>query len=489
MKRSDIRSSVRLAACLFLAVQLFGCSGGVENSEAGGVGEGGTGYVASSATGTVTGFGSVTGSGSVIVDGIRWDDRSARVETEIDPRQAPVPTKAQLGQRVSIRYQEAGRADVVSVEPEVRARISAINEASGALEFTAAGQTIRINTTAGAGPTTVFDGFELAAELRVDDRVEVHGAQRLDAATGVYSVAAARVQRIAELPAGYERVSGIVQALDATAQSIRIGRLTINTASATVLPSGRRLANGQRVTVWSRPAATAPTVFADVIRIRDDTLFDATEVRLSGYIGRLDDSRFDLGGTRVDAGNAAITPAGARLDDDAYVLVTGMQQANGTVIASSIEVRSGSTRAQYVDISGPVSGYVNIERFYVHGVRIVANDVPMLVNCPNNRIGNGSFVNVIGFIDGSKVVAAQLQCTNGTVSTATSVSGVAEQVSQSSRTFVLTRPGQAPRAVFWGSMTKFDDVSPETLNGKGVEVTGVLDAASGRVLAVQIKRP
>lgn len=482
----------RSTMAVFAVVLISSCSGPSNENETAGVSGGGSGGIASpsaTASGTVTGFGSVSGSGSVIVDGIRWDDRAARVESEIDPRLAPVPTMVQLGQRVGIRYQQAGRADVVSVEPEVVGPISAINTASGALEFTAAGQTIRINMSAGTGPTTVFDGFDLATDLRVDDRVEVHGAQRLDTATGAYTVAAARVQRIAELPAGYVRVSGIVQALDATAQSLRIGGQTIGSASATVVPAGRRLANGQRVTVWVRLAASASNMSADVIRIRDETLFDATEVNLSGYIGRLDDSRFELGGTRVDARNATVTPVGARLNDDAYVLVTGMQQANGTVTATSVEVRNGTSRSRYVDISGPVSGYVNIEKFYVHGVRIVANDVATLTHCPDNRIGNGVFVNVIGFIDGSKVVAVQLQCTNSTASAAANVSGVAEQVSKSSRSFVLTEPGKAPREVFWGSLTKFDDVSPDTLNGKRVEVVGLNDAASGRVLAVHIRRP
>jgi hypothetical protein len=453
------------------------------SSEEAGVGVGGSGVGPSSAAGTVTGF------GSLIVDGVRWEDRAARVETEIDPRAAPIDATVKLGQRVGIEYQTAGEAEVVMIEPEVIAPIAAISVAASPAELLAAGQSVLINFDATAGPVTVFEGFDLVTDLRVGDPIEVHGVQRFSAAGGRYAVAAARIQRLAALPAGFVRVSGIVEALASDRQSFRIGELTVYAARATFQPAGRAIANGDRVTVWSSAAPTGTALNADIIRVRTGDTARIVEVESSGYVGRFDAAArsFELNGVRVNARNATLAPVRAVLTDGAYVRVAGKQQANGSINATNVEVRTATARNRYIDLSGPVSDYQGLDRFYIRGVRIDADDVATLTNCPNNRIGNGSNVNVVGSIKGSKVEAVQLQCTNGSAGVVVDISGVASQVSVAGRTFKLTPAGMPARDVAWSPLTLFNNVSPGTLEGKTVEVIGLNDPAGGRLLAVYVE--
>ena len=69
------------------------------------------------AVGTVNGF------GSVIVDGVSFDNRNAPVVREIAPGQ-DVVAEVKLGDRVAVQYERAGVASQVRVEAALEGIVS-----------------------------------------------------------------------------------------------------------------------------------------------------------------------------------------------------------------------------------------------------------------------------------------------------------------------------------------------------------------------------
>ncbi len=127
-------------ACIAL---LLSCGGGgldvVING--GGVGTGGTGIVA----------GTITGLGSVIVDGVRYDDSQAVLERRPDLLHSEALTLAdlQVGQYVVLELDDAGNPTRVRVEPQLVGPAADVNAAAG--QFTVWGQAVAVNTDPGRG--------------------------------------------------------------------------------------------------------------------------------------------------------------------------------------------------------------------------------------------------------------------------------------------------------------------------------------------------
>src|SRR6186713_2712930 len=82
----------------------------------GGVGSGGTGM----AIGTVNGF------GSVIVDGLRYDD-SAVASLREDAPGVETQTQARLGQRAEIRFTDGGVATALMVDATLVGTVSSVS--------------------------------------------------------------------------------------------------------------------------------------------------------------------------------------------------------------------------------------------------------------------------------------------------------------------------------------------------------------------------
>ena len=100
---------------LALLAALSACNGGggSDTTSTAGVGSGGTGY----ASGTVTGF------GSVVVDGVTIDDRSASVDVEVSPGVSG-DSDVLLGQRVEVETDKDGLAKHIHIMAEVMGRCS-----------------------------------------------------------------------------------------------------------------------------------------------------------------------------------------------------------------------------------------------------------------------------------------------------------------------------------------------------------------------------
>ena len=398
------RMTHRLAVLALAAATTFvGACGGGGGGEAG-VGTGGSGY----AVGTVTGF------GSVIIDGTAWNDSGARVQVENNPASGPVAAAARLGQRVQIEYETEPDAKVVEIGAAAIGTVQAVDISVTPPLLRVAGQIVQLNLDFDAGPVTLFEGYASAAAISPGDIVEVHGTPVPTGAS--YVLQASRIEKLTALPAGSVRVQNVVQQFNAAARTMRLGDITVSTATASVLPMGATIANGRTVTVWARPPAGAGTTLtAEFVRVRDLST-NTKPSDLSGTVTSLDAAArtFDIAGVRVNAVTAMVVPANLALANGNFVVVRGSFRSDGSLIATQVRIRRKGTTPGFdyeVSLTGPISDFVSLADFRVRGVRVDASGATQRACAGNNVIiGNGLNVEIGGAIVGDKVVADLLFC-------------------------------------------------------------------------------
>lgn len=434
----------------------------------GGVGSGGTGM----AIGTINGF------GSVIVDGVRYDDSAVATLREDAPG-VETQTQARLGQRAQLRFTDGGVATALMVDATLVGTVSSVR-APGA--FTVLGQAVTANADPALGPVTQFAGaYTGAASVLAGDAVEVHGLIVVQG-TG-FVVQATRIERLAALPA-YLKATGVVSG--AGPGAFAIGALRVDASAAVVLPMGASIADGAVAAVLAPAASLAlnvdgtPRVVAAQVRVRSLDA-DATRVTVGGVVSALDSTgqRFTLGGVRVSYAGATVSPSGASLANR-YVVATGHRLGDGSLQADTVTVRDG-TRESEAELDGDITAFVSASSFQVRGVAVDAS-AAVLENCPAGGLANGVYVELQGSLAPTGVVATQVHCEGEPGGATVERTGIAGNVDATAGTFVLTPSLGTPVQVHWTSTTFFEGVSAATLAGKRVQVQGQF---SGSVLTAQ----
>lgn len=278
-----------------LALMLAACSPG-------GVGSGGTGL----AEGFVSGF------GSLIVDGIAYDDSQARLQPEtLDDQDALA--RPRIGERVRLRLREDGRIATIEIRSQLRGPITrAAYAMNGGQWIDALGLPVRIiENDTGGFPNTILEGFDSVEAISADDHVEVHGIWGVDAA-GSTALHASRIARLAGPPEHY-KISGRID-------SVADGQLTLRGSQTIALASGASegaWATGTEILAWVR---------------RDDWLnaSGAGAVPVA-RLGRAGPERASFGELRITAtvGAAQIDPA------------SGTMQVNGVEVFVPPALRTG----------------------------------------------------------------------------------------------------------------------------------------------------
>jgi Domain of unknown function (DUF5666) len=328
------------------------CGGG------GGSGSGGTGTTPASAftAGPVRGF------GSIIVNGVRFDDSGAEIENEDGVRGSSDDLR--LGSMVEIESgridDSAGRATAVRIRfgSEIKGPVASVDVAANS--FVVLGQVIEVK------PETVFDdslGASSVAGL-VGKIVEVH-AQR-DAATGHY--VATRIE--AEDGATGFKLRGTISALDTTAKTFRIGDAVISYASlnAADIPAG--LADGMRLRVRVATAQVDGKWVATSIRGGDRRVEDHGDARLQGNVTAFTSATsFEVNGIPVDASAARIDKG--PVTAGSIVEVRGSAK-DGTLVAERVKVLDGRDDSiSGVELHGTISGVDSgAKTFLLRGVKV-----------------------------------------------------------------------------------------------------------------------
>ncbi len=297
----------RWLGVLALVLLVFGCGGGV-----------GTGGTGSFAVGPINGF------GSIIVNGVRFDDVDARVESDDgSPRGSD---SLRLGMMVEVDADEVRNAQAaarqVRVVSELIGRVDSVDPLLGQLVVN--GLTVRTNAS------TVFDE-QFAGGLSgiaVASLIEVYGFA--DGAAG--AVLATRLEPRPGATAFKFR--GALSALDRVARTFRIGSQSFSYLGLSPEPEG--LANGAVVRVvvgTARDGAGRWTVTALAGGVPSR---DGVEGEADGLISAYNsDADFRVNGLPVDASGAVVQ--GGPLAAGLRVEVHGRLQA-GLLIASTVAV-------------------------------------------------------------------------------------------------------------------------------------------------------
>lgn len=319
---------LRQAAAVLAAgvLALVAACGGGGGGDAGG--SSATPVPTTGTTATPSGWsqGPITGFGSVIVNGVRWDDSAAHVLDDDDVAHGSDALK--LGMVVEVEGEHASdgaHASSIRFGSETLGPVSSIDSAASTLVVM--GLTVQVNAS------TVFDtGISNGlAGLAPADVVEVYGL--FDAGTA--TVVATRIEK--RTGVSEYRVRGTVSALDTGVKTFQLGTQLVSYASATGVPA--TLANGVQVKVRVQTAQAGSAWVANRVRlIVRETVADRSEAEVEGVIsGWTSATSFSIDGLPVDASAAAFPEGQTGVVLGAHVEVKGAVR-NGTLVATRVHL-------------------------------------------------------------------------------------------------------------------------------------------------------
>jgi hypothetical protein len=304
--------------------------------------------------------GPITGFGSVIVNGVRFDDSGAQIEFEDnDDRIGDKNGGLQIGMVVALKGQHSddnnGRASNIYTEAELRGPVQSV----AADSLVVMGQTVR--TTA----TTSFLGVANLAALKAGDTVQVHGL--FNSAAEVTAFLIVRKDN----SGGTYKTTGKVSAHDTVARTFKIGQLLLRYDTGTEqrkLPAG---AWNDLVLRVRGPATgfTASPLELKAARIKQSSDFgddnssnsSSGEIEVRGFVSDLaaDKSSLKINGMEVKlSASTQILPAGRTLND----LANGkLVEAEGSMVSGVLTARKIKFEDENeleVELKGAISNFV-----------------------------------------------------------------------------------------------------------------------------------
>jgi hypothetical protein len=383
MQRPQSLSRRQAAAVLLAAAAAFvsACGGGGDSADP-----------SSPATESATSFasGPISGFGSVIVNGVRYDDSGAMVLDDDDGGRGRDSLK--LGMMVEVDGAQMdhaaalGKALRIRFGSEIVGPVGSVDAGAGTLVVL--GQTVQ--TTA----TTVFDD-SLAGGLTAltpGTVVEVHAL--FDAASRRYI--ATRIED--EDNTSFYKLRGAISNLDTTGKTFTIGSEVISYAGLEVADLPNALANGQRVRVRLQTTQVARQWVAVALRPGERKLEDREEAHLRGAITAwTSTAAFQVNGLPVDASSASFPDGTAGVVLGAQVEVEG-KVVNGVLVASKVELDARHADERHgFELHGAVSALDTTARsFTLRGVRVSYGDGTTFRDGGAANLANGSKVEVKG---------------------------------------------------------------------------------------------
>jgi len=361
-----------------------GVAGGVGSGGTGvdgGVGSGGTG-----ATAAAVGIGSVDGFGSIIVNGVRHEIGSATL-TLTDATSLQLGASVRVAGTVSTNLSSGTATSVVSAA-DMRGFVSALNAAS--LTFTVMGQTVS------ADDSTIFDGVGALSSLVNGDIVQIYG---LPGAPG--QLRATRVEKLAAT--GSYVASGLVQALDTTARTFRLGTVTVQYTPAMLTSplTPATLANGIVVRVTAG-GETAGGVLA-ATQVQQWYTLPTTTGDAANVTGMVTDyaslASFRLQGVAVNASGAQVTGGPASSIGNGVKVEVSGTMSGGTLVATKLRIKHvpGTGGPVSFSATGSIGQFVSPANFKVQGQVVNASGAGVVfTGGVAGDLANGRRVTVLG---------------------------------------------------------------------------------------------
>ena len=384
-----------LVSALCAAALMAGCGG------SDGVGTGGTGNTDSFSSGRIAGF------GSVIVNGVRFDDGAAQVSDDDDVSHDRGDLK--LGMTVDLSAgaistdAASGASSAVArsirFHSEIKGPVDAVDAAAGTLQVL--GQTVTVD---GA---TVFDGITGGlAGVAPGALVEVYAL--FDATNRLFK--ATRIEAKATL--AEFRLRGVVADLDPTARTFTLGGATISYAglAAATLPA---LTNGALVKVKLQPLQQAGVWIATQLKTGARAVPDAARSEVEGIVTdlaslssfRVDGVLVNASGASFEDGNAAVLANGARVEVHGAVV-------NGVLVATRVEFKRPDGDDLEIELHGAIdSADAAAKTFVLRGQTVRYGDATRIDDGSAASLVAGAQVEVRGSLaaGGAQVVASRIK--------------------------------------------------------------------------------
>lgn len=340
---------------------LFGMAGAI--AEIAGCGGGGTGVagLSSGGTGSFT-SGTITGFGSIIVNGIRYNNDTATVLTSDDS--ASSNPALQLGMVVNIEGSAVTPASSTTGLPTATAyRITYGSEWIGPVSNRAATTFEILGHTVDILATTLFGGVvQQLSEIRDTHFVEVYGY--VDQVDG--HIQASRIDVSTVQPSAY-KLSGAITQINQISGTANLGQTAISWSLPAALPSGLSSGDFVRVVLDPSPVGAVWTatrilqVSSPLSRLSADHAYEA---EIHGSITAYQSSaNFVVNGIPVNASAAQIT---GTLAVGVQVEVEGSIRS-GQLVATKVTIKTASqVETQEFEFYGVISN-VTAQTFVVRG--------------------------------------------------------------------------------------------------------------------------
>ena len=353
-----------------------------------GVGSGGTGV----STADATGVGSVDGAGSIIVDGLRYDTRTAVGSVE------DAPNGLQLGMSVKVTGPvnadfTRGVARRVESAADIRGPVTLVNVAGGSF--------VILGTTVTTDEATVWADAPGLSAVAAGQTLQVWG---LPAGPGVL-----RATRIEQRGASQPILTGTVQNLNSAGRSFSLGGVLVDYAGTEPVGSlGQPLSNGTLVRVRGeiRPngtlAASKVQWWYPLPTVDANTAFFAGIVTDFAGLGSL-----RVLGLPVDASAAQIAGGPPGGIGNGVKVEVGGTVSGGVLRASVLKIRHvpGTGGPASFELFGNVGAFNSPADFRVKGQPIDAGGAGVVfTNGQASDLRNGVRVR----IQGSQVVGGVL---------------------------------------------------------------------------------
>ncbi len=395
-----IRRSYVFVLLFMLASIMAACGGGGSTSS----GIGGTG---------ITSSGAITGTGSIYVNGVRFNTDNATVTVNDGPATASA-LKVGMVVKVVGTVDDGGvtgTANTVDYDNEIKGPVTGLNTpASGdglIKQFTVMGQVVEISSTAtmfeneGSGP---FD-FETIMD---NDFVEVSGF--------VDQAGVLQATRVEKKTGSEVELKGTVANYSPTGGAAGMGSFTLGTLITVEVDAGTDtsdlsggLANDLRVEVKGSLAGTIIT--ATEIEPDDSGLGDDVDnVSLEGIVSGFTDinSSFTVAGQTVDASTASLEPANLVLGDGVQVEVEG-DIVNGVLVADEVEARSGEVKL-HATVSSTTTSSITLRYIGGNVTAQVDNQTSFKDGLTLQSIAQNDFLKIEGYQDGlGNVIASEVK--------------------------------------------------------------------------------
>lgn len=318
--RRSLKRHIWVAGIAATTALLVACGGGGGDTS-GGTGNSGT---TSSVSGPINGF------GSIIVNGVRFDDSSAKVI--LNDEESGRAEDLKLGMVASIEGIKdengtTGRADSISVSSYVQGPIS---DTPSGDRFTVLGITVTVNAR------TLYEDVAGFSGLARNDTVEVHG---LPNATG--GVTATRIEKKTTTEV---RLTG--NAENVTASNFQINGITVEYQPDDLHNLSASVTEGMLVRVRGTAESATLVDATRVSQVRlNPSMPDGLEVEIKGYITRfVSTADFDV------SGQAATLAADAEIEGplalNTLVEVEGVLN-DGVLVAKEVKQEDDTVEQEY----------------------------------------------------------------------------------------------------------------------------------------------